>query len=238
MSAFVPVIAPEVFALRPDFRALSIFAEGVSNTDATPETTSALDRACKQPCAETWAEFHREAWRQAYRGFGAKPQRTACSAEALLKRVGRDGLVPSVNAVVDLYNAVSLRYAIPVGGENAGAYMGIPQLVRAAGDEPFDTMQAGEPVTEHPESGEVIWRDELGVTCRRWNWRQGSRTRVEAGTTEMWFVLEALDPMPDAALNAAGKELICGLKSLSAQCVVEAFHLSVGATAPFTCRPV
>ena len=234
MPAFVPVIAPEIFALRPDFRALSIYAQDVANAATTPETAAALASACKAPCAEPWAEAHREAWREAYRAFGAKPQRTPCSAEALLKRVMRDGALPSVNAVVDIYNAVSLRFAIPVGGENAEAYAGAPQLVRATGSESFETMQAGAPATETPEPGEVIWRDERGVTCRRWNWRQGTRTRIEGTTTRMWFVLEALDPMPDAALIEAGKELIRELKVLSPGFAVEACLLAGSGSTAFS----
>jgi DNA/RNA-binding domain of Phe-tRNA-synthetase-like protein len=220
MSNFQPVVSPEIFALRPDFRALSIHANAVSNTTATPEASEALADACKSPCAETWAEAHREAWREAYRAFGAKPQRTPCSAEVLLKRALRDGQIPSANAVVDLYNAVSLRYAIPVGGENADAYVGTPHLTRATGSENFETMQSGVAVVEKPERGEVVWLDEHGVTCRRWNWRQGTRTRIETTTTNMWFVLEVLDPMPDEALSQAAAELIRGLNQISpgAQC--------------------
>jgi DNA/RNA-binding domain of Phe-tRNA-synthetase-like protein len=233
MPAFAPVIAPEIFALRPDFRALSICADGVANARDAPGTAAALARASKEACGETWAEPHREAWREAFRAFGAKPQRTPCSAEALLKRAARDGMLPSVNAVVDLYNAVSLRHAVPVGGENAANYQGAPRLVRAAGDEPFDTMQAGAPATEHPDPGEVVWRDELGVTCRRWNWRQGRRTRIETDTTAMWFILEALDPMPEAALKAAGGELINGLRVLSPRCVIEACYLTGSGVTPF-----
>lgn len=220
MSIFLPVIATEVFALRPDFRALSIHAVGIVNAEATAGATEALKHACAAPCAEPWAAAHLEAWREAFRGFGAKPQRTPCSAEALLKRVQRDGSLPSVNAVVDLYNSVSLRYAVPVGGENATAYAGAPHLVRAKGDEVFDTMANGIAAIEHPEAGEVIWRDERGVTCRRWNWRQGTRTRLEPSTTEIWFVLEALGPMPDEALEAAGKELVAGLKALAPEAVI------------------
>jgi DNA/RNA-binding domain of Phe-tRNA-synthetase-like protein len=136
-------------------------------------------------------------------------------------------MLPGVNAVVDLYNAISLRFAIPVGGENAEAYVGAPRLVRAAGDEIFETMQAGAPITEVPEPGEVIWRDEVGVTCRRWNWRQGTRTRIETSTTHMWFILEALDPMPDAALAEAGAELRRGLESMSQDSAVEISLLTV-----------
>lgn len=217
MPLFLPAVAPEIFALRPDFRAVSIHASGMRNEPSHPEAAKRLKAACATPCGETWAEAHREAWREAYRGFGAKPQRTPCSAEALLKRVQREGTVPEVNAVVDLYNAISLLHAIPVGGENLAAYVGAPRLVRATGQEMFDTVQAGAAVIEHPEPGEAVWSDDQGVTCRRWNWRQGLRTRIEEGTTEFWFVLEALSPMPDEALIRAADDLVEGLRLLSPQ---------------------
>ncbi len=225
MPSFTPVIAPEVYVLRSDFRALSIYASGVQNAASHEYASARLGEACASPCDEPWAEAHREAWREAYRAFGAKPQRTPCSAEALLKRVHRDGVLPSVNAVVDLYNAVSLRYAVPVGGENVAAYFGVPRLIRAIGSETFDTVQDGISSTEHPDKGEVVWCDDEGVTCRRWNWRQGTRTRIDITTQEMWFVLEALGPMPDDALMRAGNDLVAGLKVISPTAVTEFIEL-------------
>jgi len=213
--SLIPAISPTVFALRPDFTALSIVAENVRNSQSDAYSAGLLDAACAALDAAPWAEAHLEAWREAYRAFGAKPQRTPCSAEALRRRAARDGGLPTVNAVVDLYNAVSVRYAVPVGGEDAGVYAGAPSLVRAVGGEPFDTVQDGQPKVEPVEAGEVVWRDALGVTCRRWNWRQGVRTRIGPETTGMWFVLERLDPMPIDALRRAGAELIEGLKRLS-----------------------
>lgn len=226
MPHFLPAIDSAIFDLRPDFRAVSIHAEGMVNPAENADVAAALAAACAAPCAAPWAEAHREAWREAYRGFGAKPQRTPCSAEALLKRVLRDGTLPSVNAVVDLYNAVSLRFAIPVGGENALAYAGAPRLIRATGAERFDTMQAGSPVTEHPDRGEVVWCDDEGVTCRRWNWRQGARTRIEPDSTDMWFILESLGAMPEDALIQARAELVSGLTSLSPAAWIETFLIS------------
>lgn len=116
--------------------------------------------------------------------------------------------------MVDLYNAISLRYAIPVGGEDASAYEGPPQLVRATGDEGFDTMADGQPKLETVDKGEVVWRDGRGVTCRRWNWRQGTRTRITEASTTLWFVLERLEPMPVDALLNAGKILIEGFEAM------------------------
>ncbi|UAL08574.1 B3/4 domain-containing protein [Caulobacter segnis] len=212
--SFIPTIAPEIHALRPDFTALSILAESVPNTESDAHSLALLSQACAALNAAPWADEHLAAWRDAYRAFGAKPQRTPCSAEALRSRALRDGQLPAVNAVVDLYNAISVRYAIPVGGEDAAVYDGAPSLIRAIGGEPFDTTRDGQPKVEPVDPGEVVWRDAKGVTCRRWNWRQGVRTRIGAGTTRMWFVLERLEPMPIEALRQAAAELVEGLKRL------------------------
>jgi DNA/RNA-binding domain of Phe-tRNA-synthetase-like protein len=192
--------------------ALSIVVEGASNTASTAFSRAQLASAAGSLGSAPWAEAHLNAWREAYRGFGAKPQRTPCSAEALRKRCERDGTVPAANAVVDLYNAISLRFAIPVGGEDAASYVGSPQLVRATGTETFDTMADGQPKLETVEAREVVWRDNLGATCRRWNWRQGTRTRITEASTSLWFVLERLEPMPSEALLTAGKELVEALR--------------------------
>lgn len=213
--AFQPSIAPDIFALRPDFAALSIYAENARNTASDAHGTELLRQACHDLRAAPWAEAHLAAWRDAYKAFGAKPQRTPCSAEALHKRALRDQMLPAVNAVVDLYNAISVRYALPVGGEDAALYDGAPHLMRASGNESFETMAEGAPKIETVEQGEVIWCDARGVTCRRWNWRQGLRTRITEHSTEMWFVLERLDPMPGDALLEAGERLIEGLRRLS-----------------------
>jgi DNA/RNA-binding domain of Phe-tRNA-synthetase-like protein len=213
--SFEPSIAPEIFALRPDFAALSIYAETARNIPGDAHSAELLRTACHQLDVAPWAEAHLTSWRDAYRAFGAKPQRTPCSVEALRKRAQRDGMLPAVNAIVDLYNALSVRYALPVGGEDAAMYEGLPCLVRASGGEPFETVSDGAPKVETAEQGEVIWRDVRGVTCRRWNWRQGVRTRITEHSTRMWFVLERLDPMPTDALLEAGERLIDGLRRLS-----------------------
>ncbi|MGV8260936.1 B3/B4 domain-containing protein, partial [Pseudomonas aeruginosa] len=80
------------------------------------------------------------------------------------------------------------------------------------GSETFDTLKNGEAVDESPDPGEVVWRDDLGVTCRRWNWRQGVRTRLDASAQRMWFILESLPEMPLAALHEAGGLLLDELR--------------------------
>ena len=97
---------------------------------------------------------------------------------------------------------------------------GLPRLVVADGSELFDTMKGGEPTHESPEPGEVVWRDDKGVTCRRWNWRQGVHTRLSVDSGQMWFILESLPEMPLAALQEAGERLIAGLRKMMPEAVI------------------
>jgi DNA/RNA-binding domain of Phe-tRNA-synthetase-like protein len=115
--------------------------------------------------------------------------------------------LPRINVLVDLYNAISVAHLVPVGGEDLDRIRGGMRLVRATGDEDFVTVAAGEEAVEHPDAGEVIWRDEEGVTCRRWNWRQGPRTRLTEETVSAVFLLEGMAPMPLADMEKAAAEL-------------------------------
>ena len=146
------------------------------------------------------------AWREAFFSFGVKPRQARSSVEALLRRV--DGGLPRIDRLTDIYNAVSIDPLIPIGGESSEGYRGAPRLVRATGDEPFDTIVDGEPTSVTAETGEVVWRDDVGVTCRRWNWRQCVRTRLTNSTTDVLFILDALPPITTDRLEAAGSALI------------------------------
>ncbi|EKS7194162.1 B3/4 domain-containing protein [Enterobacter ludwigii] len=215
MSLVTPSIDPRLTGIASGFRALSILVEAAPITQ--PDVASAaLAQACQQVLTDdvAWAEAHLSAWDDVFRAFGAKPKRTPCSASALRKRVLKEGALPPLDPVVDIYNAISIRYAIPVGGENLAAYAGAPRLTLAEGNEPFDTLKEGQPVIEYPDAGEVIWRDDIGVTCRRWNWRQGVRTRLDSQAQHMWFILESLPSMPLSALQEAGDELVSNLQRL------------------------
>ncbi|MGK5642696.1 B3/B4 domain-containing protein [Streptomyces sp. URMC 126] len=216
-------IDPSVHALRPDYRALLVAAEGLrpGPSDAAGERLlAAAEEGARRRFAGTPPEEHPHlaAWREAFRAFGAKPQRTRPSAEALLRRVAVG--LPRVDRLTDVYNAVSVAHAVPIGGEDLDHYIGAPRLVRAAGDEPFETMAGGKAVVEHCPPGEVVWRDDAGVTCRRWNWRQCTRTRLTETTTRALFVLDALGPMSDAELGAAGDALVEALTQTSPGAVV------------------
>jgi DNA/RNA-binding domain of Phe-tRNA-synthetase-like protein len=205
----------EVFRLQPDYRALLIVATGLrggASDDVSDAALSRAEQSARQRLAGAAPESLAEitAWREAFLGFGVKPRQARSSVEALLRRV--DTGLPRIDRLTDLYNAISVEYLIPIGGENLTSYVGPPHLVRAIGDEHFDTVADGAPVISSPEPGEVIWRDDIGVTCRRWNWRQCVRTRLEDSTANALFILDGLEPTSTARLEEAAHAL---LESLS-----------------------
>jgi DNA/RNA-binding domain of Phe-tRNA-synthetase-like protein len=206
-----------VWRLRPDFAALVMTAEGLVN-GPSDEVSAEWSRAAAGQVAGAAEDPHVPAWREAYRAFGAKPNRTRPSVDALLRRA--DSL-PAINRVVDAYNAVSVSRVLPIGGEDLDGYRGVARLVRATGDERFETAAAGASVVESPDPGEVVWRDDAGVTCRRWNWRQCVRTRITESTKNALFILERLEPYPLATLHAAADELAVRLRLISPDVRIE-----------------
>lgn len=217
-------ISAEVRDRWPGYRVLVIVAEGLDaerfdiGQDADP---LARAEAHVRELGETnWTTHpHIAAWMAAYAAFGAKPKRTSPSVLALIKRAG--GGLPRIDPVTDLYNAISVTHVLPIGGENLGAYVSAPRLEVASGGEPFDTIERGEPAMDEALPGEVIWRDDQGVTCRRWNWRQCVRTRIDGETRTALFLLEALSEFTDDALLEAGAELSTGMARLSPGLVLE-----------------
>jgi DNA/RNA-binding domain of Phe-tRNA-synthetase-like protein len=203
------IVHGSVRELRPDFAVLAMTAEGLGNGPSDDLSTGWLQAAGGRAALE---DPHVVAWREAYAAFGAKPKRTRPSVDALLRRT--DSL-PAVNRVVDAYNAVSVEYALPIGGEDLDAYRGPARLVRATGTEPFDTVADGVAAVEHPDAGEVVWRDDEGVTCRRWNWRQCVRTRITESTKNGLFLFERLEPYSLDRLRAAADDLAARLRAVA-----------------------
>ncbi len=143
-------------------------------------------------------------WREAYQKFPTK-KGARCSIEALLKRVSKGEPVGSIAPTVDITNAISLKYALPIGVENMDAFDGDLHLGAMAGGEDF--LPIGSSESDPPRPGELAYYDAAGVVCRCWNWRDGQRTQVTDSTTAEFVAMECVDPERLDALRAALDEL-------------------------------
>lgn len=132
------------------------------------------------------------AWRQAFSRFGARPSKFQSSVEALARRARRGDALPPISALVALYNAVSLRFLLPVGGDDLDLVSGDTRLAIAKGDELY--VPLGTEAPDPPEAGEVIYADDGKVLCRRWSWRQGESSKISPATTRAILNVHGLPP--------------------------------------------
>lgn len=130
-------------------------------------------------------------WREAYRTFGAKPKKYPSSIENLIKRNLSGNRLPHINKLVDIYNFISLKYLLPVGGEDLSKTEGDIQLTFASDDE-APVYLLGEKDARAPYPREVIYKDNLGTICRRWNWKEADRTKLTEETKSAIVVVELL----------------------------------------------
>ena len=161
-------------------------------------------------------------WREAYRKFGAKPKEYPSSVENLTRRVLNGATIGHINNLVSLYNTISLRNILPVGGEDLDKIVGNVQLTRAGNDEPA-VFLLGEKEARAPRAGEIIYKDEAGAICRRWNWKEADRTKLTRDTQNAFLVIEALPPVPRATVEAAIRELADLVKQYCGGMVSTAF---------------
>ena len=200
-----------VRSAHPDYVAMLIHATGLQPGPTSAHSEALLRDAEVQAVTrlagrEVQDLSEIQEWRLAYQAFGVKPRQARSSVEALVRRA--EAGLPRIDRLTDVYNAVSVLRLLPIGGEDLAGYEGAARLVVAEGGEPFDTVADGQPVVDAAEAGEIVWRDDRGVTCRRWNWRQCVRTRLGAATTEALFILDGLGVDAQAVAESAAADLI------------------------------
>ncbi|MEV4123219.1 phenylalanine--tRNA ligase beta subunit-related protein [Micromonospora sp. NPDC049645] len=187
--------SPQLRDAYPDLVAGVVLASDITATaDVAGRTAGYLTEARRRLTAGGAESGFPEiqAWRRAYAAMGLRPTKYRCAAEALLRRLRLDGELPRVHPLVDLCNAVSAAYAIPVAALDLDRVDGDLVVRPAHGDETYLSF-AGD--TENPEPGEVTFVDSAGrAHARRWTNRQSGWSAVRAGTSSVLIVAEALHP--------------------------------------------
>jgi DNA/RNA-binding domain of Phe-tRNA-synthetase-like protein len=169
-----------------------VFATGITRDVAAGDrvakfTAVASSRLEREPESEL-PEIR--AWRRAFTKMGLKPTQYRCASEALLRRFRKEGILPELHPLVDLCNAVSLAFAIPVAVFDVAKISRGLEVRYAAGDEEYLTF-SGE--TEHPSPHEVIFADQARqVHARRWTNRQSGLSAVQDATATVLIVTEGM----------------------------------------------
>lgn len=143
-------------------------------------------------------------WRGAFSQFKTK-KGARSSIEALLKRVSQDRDFQPINPLVDIYNSISLEFAVPCGGEDLQKIAGDIHLGQATGGETFLPLGAEADAPALP--GEIIYYDEAGAICRCLNWREAQRTMLTEETKDVIFFMESINAEQAERANQAMQEL-------------------------------
>jgi DNA/RNA-binding domain of Phe-tRNA-synthetase-like protein len=202
---------PEITTSFPSAQAGVLFGWNLTNQPTSPELKAAyfseqqivLERIGNMPLSELESLA---AWRSAFRQFGVNPTKYRSAIEALLRRLTKKGDIPSINALVDIGNLVSIRHQIPVAVFDADMTGGEIVVQYAKGNETFTPLF--EKQIEHPEPGEVIFVDgHKNVAARRWCWRQSDQSASRMETRSVIVVTEAHHPAAREAVRAAAANL-------------------------------
>ena len=211
MKTLTYSISADIFERFPGYVRGVVVARGVRN-QPSPEALVQILRQAEESVRgrlkiEGLTEFPRiKSWREAYRSFGAKPSEFRSSIEALARRVLRGDPLPSINALVDIGNVVSLRHLVPAGGHGLDVLTGHIALRPATGREEFTPF--GSDKMEHPLPGEVIFAEGDTVLTRRWTWRQANHTLTRLETRAIEFNVDGLPPVTPEEVERACGEII------------------------------
>lgn len=187
-----------IFEAFPGLHTGVVRAGGVDNRGDCPDLAEKIEQIQGEIRdrydLQTLAEYPTiQNWRNAYSLFGARPIKHRSSVENLYRMILEGRALRPINKLVDIYNYVSLLHMIPVGGDDLAFVEGDILLKFAEGDEPFFPLGSDESQTAR--RGEVIYADEKEVLCRRWNWRESTKTKMTENTKDVLLVCEGLPPV-------------------------------------------
>ncbi|AQZ70760.1 hypothetical protein BKM31_29220 [[Actinomadura] parvosata subsp. kistnae] len=198
----------------PELVPAALYAEGITpDADAGARIAAHAERAAARLAGASESDLPEiQAWRRTFARMGLKPTQYRCASEALLRRFRKEGALPRLHPLIDLCNAVSIAYAVPIAVFDVSRITSHVEVRYAAGDETYMTFGGA---TEQPPAGEVIFADAAGrAHARRWTNRQSGHSAVRDSTANVLIVAEALHDTAAADVEALVATLADELNTL------------------------
>jgi len=188
-------IQKELFDILPDLTIGMVVARDVDNTYPFKEIDDLLAQAVEEVKKNFVGDKAQEhprikPWRTAFSKLGISGSKFPSSIESMARRILKGDPFPKINPLVDLYNSVSLRFLVPMGGHDLDTIAGNIHLRFAEGWEPFSPMGGGETATV--PKGELVYRDDREVLTRNWVWRQCEKDKTTEKTRNIFIPIDVL----------------------------------------------
>src|SRR4030066_2531307 len=203
-------VQKDLFDILPDLTIGMVVAKDVDNTHPSEEIDDLLNRAVeemKKDFIGDKAQDHPriKPWRTAFSKLGISGSKFPSSIESMARRVLKGDPFPQINPLVDLYNSVSLRFLVPMGGHDLDTLEGNIHLRFTEGWEPFTPMGGGETVTV--PKGELVYRDDRGGLTRNWVWRQCEKDKATEKTKNIFIPIDVLGEVGSGLADEIVREL-------------------------------
>ena len=204
-------IHPKIFEMFHELNVGIVIAKDIDNSGIVQDIITKIrheeNRMRVNYNTETLSQEPKiNSWRSAYSLFGAKPKENRSSVENLYRLVLNGKEIRHISKLVDIYNLVSLKHMLPLGGEDLDKTEGDIELTFAGNNEP-PVVLLGDKDARPPHEGEVIYKDSLSTICRRFNWREADRTKLTEETKSCILVIEGLPPATKEDVEKATSEL-------------------------------
>ncbi len=209
-------VDPAVFEKLPDYCLGVVAVEGFDNAAPCPAIEAMLDQSAADFAARHAGDNVRElpgvkACREAFQAVGMNPNKFMVSIEALAKRVQKSGALPHINPLVDLGNALSLRYEVPMGAHDIDRMEPCGIAVRFAAEGDSFLPMGGEAVEDVP-AGELCYVSGHTVKTRRWMWRQSEDGKIRPDTSHVFFPIDGFSSVNPESVLAAREALAAFLR--------------------------
>ena len=208
----------------PEFTVGVVAVQGIDNTKDVPAITEMLDKYAEE-CRRYFEASGNKAkddpcvtpYREAFRAIGVNPNRYACAIEALMDRIAKGKGMPRINPAVDLGNAVSLKYRLPIGahdmytflrpdGTGKGSEEAGIEVRPAVPEDHFRSFGAPEGEYDDPEPGEIVYVSGHEVRTRRWAWRQSEQGKMTEKTTAVFYPIDGFRDVNVEEIKMAMKD--------------------------------
>lgn len=204
------VVEESVFRILSDVCFGIVAARGVDNRISSGIPADLLQQSIRQAEEKFAAVKARDAleiapYRKAFVKLGMNPNKFMSSIEAMASRIEKHKGIPSINPAVDLANAVSLRYLLPMGAHDMDAATGDIQVRFSRIGDLF--VPFGESEAEVLDGGELIYSAGDRVKTRRWIWRQSEEGKITAASRNIFFPIDGFAEDNLSEVVAARDEL-------------------------------
>lgn len=203
-------VQPKVFEALPNACFGVVVARGMDNRNTSPKIAALLEKSIDDIRQRLQGVNVRETeeiapYRNAFQALGYNPNKYMCSIEALVKRVLKGGMFPSINTIVDLGNAISLKHVLPIGAHDIHAGNDDIEIRFAMPEDTFIPFGATEP--EAVDAGELVYARGNSIKTRKWIWRQGISGMITENTTDIFYPIDGFSGINDTAVRNARNEL-------------------------------